>query len=111
MSHLSILPTMLTDLEDLAVALVAEGYAVQRHSTVETLGSGMVPVDLVASRGDRVCFAWRRPDQGERLELLSDLQREVWSAGSQLRLRSILRRYALMQALKSVHDRALVSID
>lgn len=111
MSHLSILPTVLTDLEGLAAALEAEGYSVSRNGTVATLASGVLLVDLVASRHGRPCFAWRRPAPEQPLDLVTDLQRQVWSAATQLRLRKILRRYALIQALNSVDARAVVSVD
>jgi len=104
MSHLSILPTVLSDLERLETALHAEGYVLTRQSKVETLGSGLVAVDLLASKPDGDSLAWRWSASQDHLELVTDLQRQASRSGSTRRLRRIIRRYALLQALDTVFD-------
>ena len=76
MSHLSILPTALTDLGRLASVLVSEGYAIERHGMLSGL-EGSHHFDLKATSPCGVHFAWRRAQQSSSLELLADVERQV----------------------------------
>ena len=75
MSHLSILPTALTDLDRLASVLVAEGYAIERQGTLSGFGGESHHFDLKATSPCGVHFAWRRSLQSPTLELLADVER------------------------------------
>ncbi len=100
MSHLSILPTVLTDLDLLEETLLAQHYVVQRPGFIQAFGQEVFPSELVATNGDGIQFGWRR-DLGGSLELLVDLGQTKHALGHQKRLQDILRGYALRSALRS----------
>ena len=102
MSHLSILPTALTDLDRLASVLVAEGYAIERQGTLSGFGGESHHFDLKATSPCGVHFAWRRSLQSPTLELLADVERQGAAETYQARLQRIVRLYALAKALDTV---------
>ncbi len=102
MSHLSILPTALTDLDRLASVLVAEGYAIERHGMLSGFGGESHHFDLKATGPCGVHFAWRRSLQSPTLELLADVERQGAAETYQARLQRIVRLYALAKALDTV---------
>ena len=102
MSHLSILPTALTDLERLASVLVSEGYAIERHGMLSGFGGESHHFDLKATSPCGVHFAWRRAQQSSSLELLADVERQGAAETYQPRLQRIVRLYALAKALDTV---------
>ncbi|MCX5944881.1 MAG: DUF1257 domain-containing protein [Cyanobacteria bacterium] len=124
MSHLSILPTLLRDVDLLAAALTDLGQAVQRGGVVEGFAGERVPVllrlDLIASppvaiqtkvrrkgpspKQDRsqplpFSLGWARQLDGS-LALVGDLGRLAAASPLQELLSQLSRRYALRQALK-----------
>jgi len=53
MSHLTILPTVITDLELLEETLLAEHYLVQRPGLIKAFGQDIYPAELVATDQQR----------------------------------------------------------
>ena len=102
MSHLSILPTALTDLDRLASVLVSEGYTVERLGMLPGFGGEAHHFDLKATSPCGVHFAWRRSADSPTLELLADVERQGAAETYQPRLQRIVRLYALAKALDTV---------
>ncbi|MGC6483563.1 MAG: hypothetical protein ACON4T_08375 [Synechococcus sp.] len=102
MSHLSILPTSITDLDRLAAVLVSEGYAIERHGELIGFAGESHAFDLKATSPCGVSFAWRRSAHSPTLELLADVERQGAAAPYQPRLQRLVRLYALAQALDTV---------
>jgi|TARA_B100001093_G_C26859615_1_gene1029252 hypothetical protein len=100
MSHLSILPTVITDLELLEETLLSEQYQVQRPGLIKAFGQDIHPAELVATDLSGLQMGWRRNGDGS-LSLMVDLGQTKDSAGYQVRLQKILRNYALRSALRS----------
>ena len=108
MSHLSILPTAITDLDRLASVLSAEGYSVEREATLSGFGDDQQHVALKATSPSGVHFAWRRCQSGTRLELLADVERQGAALTYRSRLQRIVRLYALAEALDAVATNPLL---
>ena len=101
MSHLSILPTALDDPERLQVVLQEQGYKVTRRTILFTLGSGQIPVEVLASKGS-IRFGWRQLPGQQCLDLVTDLGNDAAQPFYQQQLSQIIRRYALHQAMTSI---------
>ena len=118
MSHLSILPTLLRDVDLLAEALTDLGQVVQRGGAVEGFAGERVPVllrlDLAAGPllatqakpnarktppSSRFSLGWARQLDGS-LALVGDLGRIAAASPLQELLGQLSRRYALLQALR-----------
>ncbi len=100
MSHLTILPTVIKDLELLEETLLAENYLVQRPGLIKAFGQDIYSADLVATDRSGLQMGWRWDTDGS-LALMLDLGQTNDSAGHQTRLKTILRAYALRSALHS----------
>ena len=100
MSHLTILPTVITDLELLEETLLAEHYLVQRPGLIKAFGEDIFTADLVATDRSGLQMGWRWDSDGS-LSLMLDLGQTKDSAGHQTSLKTILRAYALRSALRS----------
>lgn len=107
MSHLSILPTALTDLNRLASVLSSEGYRIQRNGVLNAFPGVQASVDLIATHSCGVSFAWRRETTSNTLELVADVERQSSIDTYGRRLQRINRLYALSQALDSVQSRSI----
>ena len=107
MSHLTILPTVITDLELLEETLLAENYLVQRPGLIKAFGQDIYSAELVATNRSGLQMGWRRDDDGS-LALMLDLGQTRNSAGHKTHLKTILRAYALRSALRSADG---VSLD
>ena len=118
MSHLSILPTRLRDVDLLAEALTDLGQQVHRGGAVEGFAGERVPVllrldlapgPLLATQGKPIArktpqsssfsLGWARQLDGS-LALVGDLGRIAAAGPLQELLSQISRRYALLQALR-----------
>ena len=100
MSHLTILPTVITDLELLEETLLAENYLVQRPGLIKAFGQDIYSAELVATNRSGLQMGWRRDEDGS-LALMLDLGQTNDAAGHQTHLKTILRAYALRSALRS----------
>ena len=107
MSHLTILPTVITDLELLEETLLAEHYLVQRPGLIKAFGQDIYPAELVATDSRGLQMGWRWDADGS-LALMLDLGQTRHSAGHKTHLKTILRAYALRSALRSADG---VSLD
>ncbi|MGB4534498.1 MAG: DUF1257 domain-containing protein [Synechococcus sp.] len=107
MSHLTILPTVITDLELLEETLLAENYLVQRPGLIKAFGQDIYPAELVATDSSGLQMGWRWDADGS-LALMLDLGQTKNSAGHKTHLKTILRAYALRSALRSADG---VSLD
>ncbi len=107
MSHLTILPTVITDLELLEETLLAEHYFVQRPGLIKAFGQDIYPAELVATDSSGLQMGWRWDADGS-LALMLDLGQTKNSAGHKTHLKTILRAYALRSALRSADG---VSLD
>ena len=72
MSHLTILPTVITDLELLEETLLAERYFVQRPGLIKAFGQDIYPAELVATDRSGLQMGWRWDADGS-LALMLDL--------------------------------------
>ena len=100
MSHLTILPTVIRDLELLEETLLAEHYHVQRPGLIKAFGQDIYAAELVATDRSGLQMGWRWDADGS-LALMLDLGQTKDAAGHQTRLKTILRGYALRSALRS----------
>ena len=107
MSHLSILPTALTDLERLASVLTAEGYSIEHNGVLTAFPGEQADFDLKATHSTGLHFAWRRSSTANTLELISDVERQCSVVAYARHLQRIVRLYALSQALDAVPASAL----
>ena len=58
MSHLSILPTVFTDLERLVQALCDEGFTVERSTELQGFADDSHAVDVLAFQGSAMPLGW-----------------------------------------------------
>ena len=100
MSHLTILPTVINDLELLEETLLAEHYLVQRPGLIKAFGQDIYPAELVATDSSGLQMGWRWGADGS-LALMLDLGQTKDSLGHKTHLNTILRAYALRSALRS----------
>ena len=103
MSHLTILPTVITDLELLEETLLAENYLVQRPGLIKTFGQDIYSAELVATDCSGLQMGWKRDVDGS-LVLMLDLGQTKDSKGHKTHLKTILRAYALRSALRSAEE-------
>lgn len=99
MSHLTILPTVITDLELLEETLLAEHYLVQRPGLIKAFGQDIYSAELVATDSSGLQMGWKWEADGS-LALMLDLGQTKNSAGHKTHLKTILRAYALRSALR-----------
>ncbi len=107
MSHLSILPTALTDLDRLASVLSSEGYTLERDGVFTVFPGEQEKFDLLATHDGGLRFAWRRSATSNLLELMTDVERQGAAATYAHRLQRIVRLYALSKALDAVQSSSL----
>ena len=110
MSHLSILPTVFTDLERLVQALGDEGFTVERTTELQGFADDSHAVDVLAFQGSAMPLGWTRREDGTIL-MHGDLQRISRQPGLEQRLQRVTRRYALLQAMDQVRLGAIGSAD
>ena len=100
MSHLSILPTVLTDERLLAQALQELGYAVHWGGQLQGFADQQEAVTLWVQVNPEQQLGWCRQSNG-RLALVGDLQRLGRSHSVQQLVGQITRSYAALQALQT----------
>ena len=110
MSHLSILPTVFTDLERLVQALGEEGFRVERSTELQGFADDSHGVDVLAVHGDGIPLGWTQRDDGT-IVMHGDIQRISRQPGLEQRLQRLNRRYALLHAMDQVRLGALGSAD
>ncbi len=74
MSHLSILPTVFTDLERLAQALCDEGFTVERSTKLQGFADDSHAVDVLAFQGSAMPLGWTQREDG-LIVMHGDIQR------------------------------------
>ncbi|WP_259738599.1 DUF1257 domain-containing protein [Synechococcus sp. CS-205] len=99
MSHLSILPTVIQDLDQLAASLADLGCEPIPGGLLEGFAGDRTPVDLMVRFAGEHWIGWRRQSDGS-LALLGDLQRLSRSRSLQTFLGRLTRRYAARVALQ-----------
>ena len=99
MSHLSILPTLVTDLDLLEIALCNEGFKVFRGGVVSSFDSHQ-SVDLAAVHPSGLQLGWRHSDSQPHFDLVADLAAPDGSGLTESTLRRVLRRYAMNHAMR-----------
>ncbi len=99
MSHLSILPTVVHDLDQLAAALIDLGCSPLRGGDLAGFADERVRVDLQVQLSPQLPLGWCRQRDGS-LALVGDLQRLSRSRHLQAFLGRLTRRYAARMALQ-----------
>ncbi len=99
MSHLSILPTVLRDLDQFEAALRDLGCTPVHGGALAGFAGEPEPVDLRVSLAAGQQLGWRRQPDGT-LALVGDLQRLSRSGELQTFLGRLTRRYAARMALR-----------
>jgi hypothetical protein len=99
MSHLSILPTVLRELDLLEAALLDLGLSPLRGGGLQGFADDRQQVDLSVTLAGGQRIGWRRQRDG-RLALVADLQRLGRSRSLRPLIGSITRRYAARLALQ-----------
>ena len=110
MSHLSILPTVFTDLERLVQALCHEGFRVERTTQLRGFADDSHAVDVLATHGSVVPLGWTQREDGT-IVMHGDIQRISRQSGLEQRLQRVTRRYALLHAMDQVRHGAMGSAD
>ena len=100
MSHLSILPTVFTDLERLVQALCDEGFTVERSTELQGFADSYA-VDVLAFQGSAMPLGWTQREDGT-IVMHGDIQRISRQPGLEQRLQRVTRRYALLHAMDEV---------
>ena len=100
MSHLSILPTVFTDLERLVQALCDEGFTVERSPELQGFADSYA-VDVLAFQGSAMPLGWTQREDGT-IVMHGDIQRISRQPGLEQRLQRVTRRYALLHAMDEV---------
>jgi hypothetical protein len=99
MSHLSILPTVLRDLEQCTAALADLGHDPLPAGVLAGFGGEPVPVQLRVQLTPDQQLGWQRQSDGS-LALVGDLQQLSRSRQLQQFIGAFTRRYAARMALK-----------
>ena len=99
MSHLTILPTLVTDLDLLEIALCSEGFKVFRGGVVSSFDTHQL-VDLAAVHPSGLQLGWKHSDNQPHFDLVADLAAPQGSGQTEPALRRVLRRYAIHQAMR-----------
>jgi hypothetical protein len=105
MSHLTILPTVLRDAEELARCLEALGHHPVWGGVLNGFADDCQSVVLQIDLGGEARLGWSRQQDGS-LALVGDLQRLSRSKSAADLLGEITRRYATHRALKTIADHA-----
>jgi hypothetical protein len=103
MSHLSILPTVVRDQEQLVAALGDLGFEPVAGGVIRGFGGEMVRVELQVAVSPSHSLGWQRQPDGS-LALVGDLQRLSRSHSLQHLIGTITRRYALRLALRDAME-------
>ena len=101
MSHLSILPTVFTDLERLVQSLCDEGFTVERSTKLQGFADDSHAVDVLAFQGSAMPLGWTQREDGT-IVMHGDIQRISRQPGLEQRLQRLNRRYALLHAMDQV---------
>lgn len=101
MSHLSILPTVFSDLERLVQALCDEGFTVERSSELQGFADDSHAVDVLAFQGTAMPLGWTQREDGT-IVMHGDIHRISRHPGFEQRLQRVTRRYALLHAMDEV---------
>jgi hypothetical protein len=99
MSHLTILPTVLRDLDLMVSALEALHLAPERNGTVLGFAGEREPVDIHVQLPKGPSLGWRQQADGT-LELVADLQKLAQCTAVPQLLTQITRTYATHHALR-----------
>ena len=105
MSHLTILPTVLRDAEDLAHCLEALGHRPVWGDVLKGFADDCQSVVLQIDLGGEARLGWSRQQDGS-LALVGDLQRLSRSKSVASLLGEITRRYATHRALSALAEPA-----
>lgn len=100
MSHLSILPTVLRDIDCLAASLASLGLHPQPGGVLEGFSGERRRLDLRVTLPDGLILGWRRCSDGS-LGLVADLQRLSRSRDLEPLLSRLTRAYAAREALEA----------
>ncbi|MCP9772070.1 DUF1257 domain-containing protein [Synechococcus sp. Tobar12-5m-g] len=103
MSHLSILPTVVRDQEQLAAALGDLGFEPMAGGVIGGFAGEAIRVELQVAVTPDQRLGWQRQTDGS-LALVGDLQRLSRSHALQQLIGAITRRYALRLALLEAMD-------
>lgn len=106
MSHLSILPTLVNDLDLLASALRAEGFAVAIDGQLCSFGT-QHNVALAATHAKGIALGWSWNRHHDSLNVVVDLGRPSQAVSVEQALSRVLRRYALQKALSDASQQNL----
>jgi hypothetical protein len=111
LSHLSILPTVIRDLDQFAATLNDLGFEPVQGGALEGFAGERTPVDLRVRFSTRHWIGWRRQPDGT-LALVGDLQRLGRSRSLQTFLGRLTRRYAArMAVLEAARHLPMATID
>ena len=110
MSHLSILPTVFSDLGLLEQALCDEGFTVERTTELKGFADDSHAVDLHATHGPAMSLGWTQRKDGT-IVMHGDIQRISHQPGLEQRLQRVTRRYALLHAIDQVRLGSMGSAD
>jgi hypothetical protein len=109
MSHLSILPTVVRDQEQLVAALGDLGFKPVAGGAIRGFAGEMVRVELQVAVSPDHCLGWQRQPDGS-LALIGDLQRLSRSHSLQHLIGTLTRRYALRLALRDAMEQVPMAI-
>jgi len=104
-SHLTILPTVLRDADELARCLEALGHQPVWGGVLQGFADDCQPVVLQIDLGDEARLGWSRQQDGA-LALVGDLQRLSRTQSAANLLGEITRRYATHRALNALANPA-----
>ncbi|MEB3302367.1 MAG: DUF1257 domain-containing protein [Cyanobacteriota bacterium] len=99
MSHLTILPTVLRDVDLLIATLESLQLNPERQGRLKGFAGERQPVDVQIRLAEDVCLGWRHQEDGS-LALVGDLQRLSRSTTLPQLLNTITRTYAAHLALR-----------
>ena len=103
MSHLSILPTVVRDQDQLAAALADLGFEPEAGGVITGFAGETIAVELQVVINPEARLGWRRQPDGS-LALVGDLHRLSQSRELQHLISAVTRRYALRVALREALD-------
>ena len=101
MSHLSLLPTVMREVDLLVTALEALSLHPERGGQVPGFGGEVHPVDVWITLGDGLAMGWRYQPDGT-LSLVADLQKLSGASALPRLLASISHCYAAHLALREI---------
>ena len=112
MYHLSILPTLINDLDLLASALRAEGFVVELEGQICSFGTPH-NMALAATHSMGLALGWTWNRNHDSLDVVVDLGSPLPAVSAERMLSLVLRRYALQQALRNADHQnlAVASVD